>query len=182
MIIFLILILTGILVFAALQASSYQVPWARHLKRMHAGSATRAEWIAPDNVLQQVEEHYMEALYWLQDAAVNPPEHTTEAETYLCGNLLWRYRKQADYHTALPAIFTGILRADHAINVRQFSDDGKQCIVVDTRTEQRMASYDAGTHHRLLTQHVDEETLVYSMVYDVDAARWKLDAFVQALP
>ncbi|MEM6530747.1 MAG: hypothetical protein AAF653_20790 [Chloroflexota bacterium] len=45
-----------------------------------------------------------------------------------------------------------------------------------------MASYDSRTHHRLLTQHMGAETVVYSMTYDIEDKRWKVETYIQSLP
>ncbi|MEO0566040.1 MAG: hypothetical protein AAF125_28290, partial [Chloroflexota bacterium] len=48
-----------------------QVPWASNLKRIHAGIPEQAEWIASNEIIAEVEAHYMQAMTWLGDSALN---------------------------------------------------------------------------------------------------------------
>jgi hypothetical protein len=78
--------------------------------------------------------------------------------------------------------FVGVMRADHAVQVRYFSERGDRCLVLDCQTQRRMATYDRRTHERMHTQDLGEGTLVYQMVYDDTLKRWKITAFIQELP
>jgi len=182
MIILLTLFIVGLLTIAAARFGTKQVPWSKHLKRVHAGTAAHGEWLAPEAVLEQVKVHYRETIHWLQDIASDPGNTIENAADYLSGDMLRRFERQIQYRQTTPLFFVGVLRADHEIDVRYFSSDGQSCLVVDHQTEQRIATYDAETHHRILTQDMGESTLVYRMIYDLDDERWKLDEFVQTLP
>jgi hypothetical protein len=45
-----------------------------------------------------------------------------------------------------------------------------------------MVTHDYRTHKRLAAQSLADTTVVYQMVYDHDANRWKIEAFIQELP
>src|SRR5436190_8915358 len=102
------------------------VLWGRKLRRLHAGVARRAEWMAPDDVVEQVRRDYLHIIEWLESAPfLDHPRH--RAPDYLTGDYLRRYHRL----TSIPARFTGVLIAQHTILVRRFSEDGMRCLVID---------------------------------------------------
>ncbi len=160
--------------------NSEPIPWLGKLKRLHAGVAHRAEWMAPEEVVVQVRGDYLAAVDWLHASAMDDPSQMyAQASRYLDGVYLRRLQ------TLLAGgnqRFTGVLRADHQVQVRHFSEDGRRCLVIDCQTQRRMATYDRRHDLRLHTQDLGDGAVVYQMVYDVNDQRWKIEAYVQELP
>jgi hypothetical protein len=153
------------------------VPWGRKLRRLHAGVAQQAEWMAPDDVVEQVRRDYLHTVEWLESAPfLDHPRH--RAPEYLTGDYLRRYHRLI----SIPARFTGVLIAQHGILVRRFSDDGMQCLVIDCQTQRQILTYDERDSVLLNSQALADGTLVCSMVYDSLLRRWKLAAIIQELP
>ena len=155
----------------------HAAPWGRKLRRLHAGVAQKAEWIAPDDVVEQVRHDYRHIVEWLESAPfLDHPRH--HASEYLTENYLRRYHRL----TSTPARFTGVLIAKHTILVRRFSDDGMECLVIDCQTERQILTYDERDSVLLTSQSLEAGTLVCRMVYDSLLRRWKLAAIIQELP
>jgi hypothetical protein len=76
----------------------------------------------------------------------------------------------------------GVLRADHLVQVRQFSDDGERCLVIDRQMQRRMATYNTRTRSRVSTQDLGSGAVLYAMVYVAKERRWKIDSLIQELP
>ncbi len=173
-----------VVVIITIMARRRVVPWSSNLQRLHAGVKNKAEWMAPDNVIQAVETDYLAAQRWMSESLMSGYlRFLREGPTYLAGNFL----KEQQHNTKLqmrkrgPRMI-GILRAHHNVRVRHFSDDGLMCYVVDHQTERRMATYDYWQFRRLHTQDLLEGAYVYRMVYDTAARRWKIDELIQQLP
>ncbi|HEX2909116.1 MAG TPA: hypothetical protein VHO69_19740 [Phototrophicaceae bacterium] len=164
--------------------NSDQTPWIGKLRRIHAGVAQKAEWMAPDEVVAQVRADYLEAVQWLQDSAqADATSQLLQATVYLDGLYLARYRTLVNENDLQgEPRFIGVMRADHQVQVRHFSEDGRRCLVLDQQTQRRMATYDRRQQTRLHTQDLGDETVVYQMVYDSRAQRWKIEVFIQELP
>ncbi len=175
-----IIVVTGIMTLRG----KGQVPWCGKLRRLHPGSAYRGEWMAPEIVVNQVRSDYLAAASWLHSSALlERSRQWTMAPVYLDGSFLKRYQRvlmmnQSGDNTSV----LGVLRADHQISVRHFSEDGERCLVIDTQLQRRMATYDGYTRERLHTQDLGECSQVYQMVYDTKSRRWKIETFIQELP
>ena len=74
------------------------------------------------------------------------------------------------------------MTARHHIQVRQFSEDGCRCLVVDCQTERRMESHQLVDSGWSLAQDLGDGALVFQMCYDTRAQRWKIESFIQELP
>ncbi|MBE2267682.1 MAG: hypothetical protein IAE80_05580 [Anaerolinea sp.] len=155
-----------------------EVPWASKMRRVHA------EWMAPEEVVQQVRLHYFEAINWLHDSLFGSwSGQWSGASAYLSGAFL----KQ--HHQALLSaregnlsFVVGVLRCDHILEVRHFSELGDDCLIVDHQFGRRMATYNRETQERSHTQDLGDGSVVYRLRYDSKARRWKIEAFVQELP
>jgi hypothetical protein len=158
-------------------SSVERIPWVDKLRRLHAGAARRAEWMAPDDVVRRVQQHYLESIDWLAESALFDRVPSAVAQ-YLSGIYLMRYQHVVGHTTR----FIGVLHADHQVEVRHFSDDGRVCLVVDQQRHRRMITYDRLSDTWLETQYLGDSTPVYRMVYDSFHKRWKIDAFIQELP
>ena len=161
-----------------------RVPWADQLKKLHAGVPHKAEWMAPDEVVNQVRGDYRRALDWQHDSVLTSIAHQwREAAQYFSGQYLKQYRATLYHqrHAKMP-VTVGVLRADHRIEVRRFSEHGERCLVVDYQTQRRMATYDYETRARLHTQDMGNSAIVCQMLYDNEWRRWKLDKTIQRLP
>lgn len=175
-------LLVGVVVMAL--DNSEHIPWMGKLKRIHAGASHKAEWMAPEEVVQQVRADYLSAVEWLQEGVLEDSfEHLSQATFYLDSSYLRRYQTVLQpFLTDSAPRFVGVLRADHHVQVRHFSEDGRRCLVIDCQTQRRMATYDRRHNVRLHTQDLDEGAGVYQMVYDSRDQRWKIEAFIQELP
>jgi hypothetical protein len=141
--------------------------------------------MAPEEVIQQVRSDYLSAVDWLQNSVLDDSfnKHPTRAAVYLDGAYLRRYTLLLQpFLTNEAPRFVGVLRADHEVRVRHFSEDGRRCVVIDCQTQRRMATNDRRHNVRLHTQDLDAGAVVYQMVYDSRDRRWKIEAFIQELP
>ncbi len=164
--------------------NSGRIPWGGKMRRLNAGVAHQAEWMAPDAVVQQVRAQYLDAINWLHESALlSWAQQWSAASDYLAGNYLKRYRNllltQRESKTVQ---FSGVLRADHVVEARSFSETGATCLIVDHQSQRRMATYNRRTQQRLHTQDLGDGALVFVMLYDAKESRWKIGSFVQELP
>lgn len=162
--------------------NSGQLPWRGRMRQLKV--AEKTEWMAPDDVVEQVRTQYLDAANWLTDTATASwAQQWAQAPAHLSGSFLKRHRNLILTSRQQTRIqLAGVLRADHQVEVRQFSEAGSFCLVIDTQTQRRMATYNRKTHERLHTQDMGEGAVVYAMRYDATAERWKIDSFVQELP
>lgn len=158
--------------------------WSGSLQRLHAGVNNKAEWMAPEDVLQHVETDYLTAQRWMADALLaGYVRFINEAPLYFTGSYLKRELHNAQLQMKKPGPrLIGILRAHHRIHVRHFSDDGLTCFVLDHQTERRMATYDYWQLRRLHTQDLGDGAYVYRMLYDRVSKHWKIEELIQQLP
>lgn len=176
----LLVVLVVIVLFMAFNGRQ-PVPWIKQMRRIRAGVARKGEWMASDDVIEQVKTDYLAAVRFLHDHVLQA-RACRQAAQYLSGSYLKRHETiRANWRERQP-VCLGVLRADHHLTVRHFSETGDTCLLVDQQTQRRMASYDAKTHTRITTQDLGDGVLVYRMVYDVAAGRWKIDEFIQELP
>jgi hypothetical protein len=157
---------------------------AHPLRRLHAGVMNKAEWMAEDRVVDAVITDYLDAHHWMAEALFSGyVRFLHEAPLYLSGTFLKQQHDsvKTKIQQRSPRLI-GVLRAHHHVRVRHFAEDGLSCLVIDSQSEQRMATYDYWEHQRLHTQDLGERTYVYRMVYDAKACRWKIEAFIQQLP
>jgi hypothetical protein len=156
-----------------------KVPWERKMRRLQPGDT--AEWMAPDEVVEQVRSDYLRALEWLGESQLwARGQQIQMAGYYLMGEALKRYQVALLHQPKVR--FIGVLRADHEVEVRHFSETGDRCLLVDYQIGRRMATYNARTRERLMTQDLGSGAIVYQMAYDMRDRRWKLEQFVQELP
>jgi hypothetical protein len=157
------------------------IPWTNRLRRIYPGVSRKAEWVAPDDVVHQVSDDYLHAVEWLTSAAGG--QQVQLAPKYLAGRFLTRFQTIISYQSAPHrTYFTGIMTARHHIQVRQFSEDGCRCLVVDCQTERRMESHQLVERGWSLAQDLGDGALVFQMCYDTNARRWKIESFIQELP
>ncbi len=162
----------------------HHVSWAGRMRRLNAGTIDQAEWMAPDDVILRVQADYLETMDWLVTSqSVAWAEQWAKSSTYFSGNFLRQHQNLLRrLNTSKPARYAAILRCAHNVTVRHFSEDGETCFVIDHQTECRMAMYHVASGERINTQDLGETHVVYQMVYDKQAKRWKLDRYVQQLP
>ncbi|MFN8376728.1 MAG: hypothetical protein U0694_28125 [Anaerolineae bacterium] len=179
-----LLVVFATVIAAMILSSTRQAPWEKRLHRVHAGVAGKAEWMAPENVVEDVNRDYLAAMRWLQESVLGQwGQQWSAAPAFLSGAYLRRYQAiLMDYRARGVPRCLGVLRADHHIDVRHFTEDGKRCLVVDYQVGRRMATYHSRTLTRLHTQDLGDTTVVYQMAYDAESRRWKIENFVQELP
>ena len=179
-------ILFAVLVIVALMTlnNAGRVPWANKMRRVNAAAVNKAEWMAPDEVVQQVKRNYLDAINWLHDSMFSSwTQQWSGAAGYLIGAHLKRHQQVLlRGRAARVSEIAGVMRCDHVLEVRHFGENGDQCLIVDYQTGRRMATYNRDTHERLHTQDLGDGVVVYRMKYDEKAHRWKIEQFVQELP
>lgn len=140
--------------------------------------------MTPEAVVNQVRSDYLTAINWLHNSPLlERSRQWAMSVVYLDGAFLKRYQRIVvlNQSAAEPSVLN-VLRADHQVQVRHFSEDGGRCLVIDTQTQRRMATYHAQSRERLHTQDLGECSQVYQMVYDTAGRRWKIASFIQELP
>lgn len=159
-----------------------QIPWRSQMRQLRAAQVT--EWMAPDEVVELVRAHYMDAVTWLMDTSLASwAQQWAQAPTRLSGASLKRQRRLIlNERSGKGLQFVGVVRADHVVEVRQFSETGSFCLVIDYQSQRRMATYNRKTRERLHTQDLGDGIVVYAMRYDAIDQRWKIDSFIQELP
>jgi hypothetical protein len=183
MVLALLVVIVAIIILMSFNGTG-QVPWANKLKRVHAGVARKAEWIAPDDVVAQARIDYLAAVNWLQESMLSSWEQRWEnAPAYLSGKYLKRYQTILNHYRVSGNPFcVGVMRADQQVTVRHFSEDGQRCLIIDRQSQRRMATYDYFKQTRISTQDLGSGIVVYQMLYDQNARRWKIENFIQELP
>jgi len=157
------------------------IPWTSRLRRMNAGVSHQAEWIAPDDINSKVRDDYLQAIEWLQDAANH--QHLDDSSHYLTGRFLTRFQLINNTRISSRSIrFNGVLIARHHVKVRQFSENGSCCLVIDSQTVRKMKSFQSNHPDWMLVQELGDCTAVFRMAYDATEKRWKIEALVQELP
>ncbi len=157
------------------------IPWTNRLRRVHAGVSRKAEWVAPDDVVREVTSDYLQTVEWLAQAVVGEDIH--RAPHYLTGRFLTRFQTIVNHQNVSNNVrFIGIMTARHHVQVRQFSEDGTRCLVVDCQTEQWVESYHKHDYTWSLAQDLGDGAFVFQMCYDPKANRWKIESFIQELP
>lgn len=140
--------------------------------------------MAAETIIEQVRTDYLAATDWLQHSLLQAwPRPLAGASHYLTDRYLRRYQRMiTQSQVQRPYCFMGVLRCDHHVLVRILPDDERTCIVIDTQTQRRMATYVYRTRERLHTQHLPDAAVVYQMLYDDRAGSWKIALLVQELP
>lgn len=154
------------------------------MRRVHAGKARRAEWMAPEQVVHEVRQNFLEAVTWLHEGGLPVFEpQWTSPHYFLTGEALRHHeRAVVEYRRDRLHKFAAVLRMHHQVLVRRFSKDGRRCLIVDYQSERRMATYDVRRQLRLHTQDLGSGVVVYRMAYHPRDQRWKIEALVQELP
>jgi hypothetical protein len=185
MVIGLIVVFLAIVVALSLKAWVH-TPWLWKIRHLRIGVGNKVEWMASDAVIKQIESDYLQTFDWLHESLVSERLGSPgQAAGFLTGHALKRYQMLVVHYQRQQvkgSRFIGVLRADHHVEVRHFSEDGSRCLVIDRQTNRRMATYDRQAQVRLHTQDLGDGAVVYRMVYDDVIRRWKLEAFVQELP
>ncbi len=154
------------------------------LQRLYPGVVNKAEWMASETVVHSIEADYLSAQAWIVDALLcDYMAYLRDLPHYFQGDCLRDQERLAKLQMRKrgPRLI-GILRANHRVQVRRFSDDGQTCYLLDHQTERRMATYDYWSKRRLHTQDLGEGVYVYRIVHDRATHHWKIDQLVQQLP
>ncbi|TVR23424.1 MAG: hypothetical protein EA396_04110 [Anaerolineaceae bacterium] len=169
---------------ALTMSSSRQVSWIGAMRRVNAGTVDKAEWMAPDEVVEQARAHYLEAMDWLLHSQTHAlSERMAKTPHYFSGEQRRYHLELLNYYRHFEKMqYVGVMRCVHNVSVRHFSQDGERCLVIDDQTGCRMATYHIASGERCNTQDLGEATLVYQMAYDKTAERWKVDRYIQQLP
>ncbi|MFP4323400.1 MAG: hypothetical protein ACLFTK_13180 [Anaerolineales bacterium] len=182
-----LLITLGILiVLGALIATTREgvVPWLKDMHRLNPGRRHRAEWMAPPNVLANVQRDYLDFIdYSTQRLPQGWLAYMRDLDTYLADEMLREQRASLGQRLRHDrGRMVEVLRADHSLQVRHFSADGLRCILIDHQRAARLATYDYWSGRRIHTQDMGDLCFVYEMHYDLARRRWRIARFVQRLP
>ncbi|RMG75753.1 MAG: hypothetical protein D6711_05795 [Chloroflexi bacterium] len=178
-----ILIVVGSLIVMGI-VGRQQAPWVKQLRRVNAGIAYQAEWMAPDEICRRVELDYLEAMQWLKNSQSLPWEMQWEGVSHYFTELQLK-RHQAilkQYRIGHIPRYLGVFECLHQVTVRHFSEDGERCLVIDDQVERYMLTYRIRTSQIHTTQKLPPATLVYEMRYDFQMRRWKVARYIQQLP
>lgn len=161
-----------------------RVEWANKLRRRSHEPDIEPEWIAPDQIIQRICDDYLVASEWLNGSALEPwSKQWALASVFLAGIQLQRHQKiLTRLRTGRISRFVGIMACTHELDVRYFSEDGERCLVIDRQYHRRITTYDVQKYVALQTQDMQSGMVVYQMVYDSAAQRWKIEAYIQELP
>ncbi len=160
-----------------------EVSWADKLQRVSSGTS-RAEWTAPEYVLQQVRNDYLMAVRWQRDSAFQPLEVQMNSATYyFTGEYLHHYQTLLGYHRRRhPPRYTDILQAQHSVQVRHFTSNGERCLLLDRQTERSVTTCNLMQSASPLRQALTDAVVVYQMQYERSQRRWKVERYVQEIP
>jgi hypothetical protein len=174
------------LVLVMVYARRTRSKWPSDLKRLHPGVANKAEWMAPDDVLHAVQADYLHAQRWIAETMLaGYAKFTDEAPRYFTGSYLKRQQKLAALHlksNPRGQRYIGVLRCEHKIRIRHFSDDGLECYLLDRQMNRAIVTYDYPCLNPISTQALDQGAYVYRMIFDRKERHWKIEDFVQQLP
>jgi hypothetical protein len=152
--------------------------------RLHPGVADKAEWMAPSDVVIQVALDYGEVQRWAAEAlTAGYPRYLRELPKYFSGEALTEQSRIVLRHVRRSGTrLVGLLEAEHEVQVRRFSSDGKTCYLFDRQSRQQMITYDYWTKRRISSQPLGDGLYVYRMILDTADQRWKIAQRVQQLP
>jgi hypothetical protein len=163
-------------------AAPRTVPWVDHLTRLNAGAGSRAEWMAPEQVINDVITDYRAGHEWLESCAANWGRFADGLERYTAGSYL-KYQRRAlaslvDRKPRLAVSFS----AAHTFSVRHFTADGLRCLLVNAQTSRVLTTSSYWGSSIIHTQKLGDTALVFQMLYDMADKRWKIERLIQELP
>lgn len=178
-----LLLITLLIIILTLFIGYKRTAWSDKLHTTQQNTPN-AEWSAPDYVHQQVRNDYLMATRWMKECAfIVWTEQWAGAPYYFAGLHLHRHQKILTKQRAgQRPPYRDVLDADHFVEVRHFSSDGERCLVIDHQTERSIVTYHYTTLKPCMRQSLDDAAVIYQMVYDRSASRWKIEQFVQELP
>ncbi len=177
-----IIVALGVVLLILWLAAPRTVPWVDHLTRLNAGMGSRAEWMAPSQVVEDVISDYRATLDWLETCAAHWGRFAEGLERYTSGSYLkFQRRALASLVNARPRLAVS-LSAQHAYAVRHFTPDGLRCLLIDRQTERRLTTSGYWDSQPLPAQLMDDTALVFQMHYDQTDKRWKIERLIQELP
>ena len=164
-------------------ASPRIVPWADHFVRLNAGAGAKAEWMAPQQVVEQVMWDYRAAQEWAAACALNWGRFAGKLDDYTTGDYFKHQQRilVSLAQTRKPRL-AAKHTATHALSVRHFSSDGIQCLIIDRQTSRAVMTLDYWSGRKGRRQQLDDCAFVYQMQYDLHDHRWKIARLVQELP
>jgi hypothetical protein len=156
--------------------------WRKQMRQTPARRETR--WTAPEAVVNSVIDHYLDSQRWLESHIVQHwSQQWLHGSTYFAGDFLKRYQQiLTGYRAGRTPRFIGVLRAEHEVEVRTFSDDGTRCLLIDHQRQRWMLTHDTRTGQTHNELRLDDAAVVYQMVYSSDSRRWKVESLIQELP
>jgi hypothetical protein len=123
-------------------------------------------------------DDYLEAQAWLNRVPRNPSERIPQAERYLTGSELARFRELAQqykpdspfyesYHCTRVAVF------------RKYTDGDTRCMLFDMQMTRVISVYDRETGDLVRRQALEDCVKIYGLAYDPVLRRWKIERFYQ---
>jgi hypothetical protein len=123
-------------------------------------------------------DDYVEAQDWLNRVPRNPSQRILQAERYLTGSELARFRELAQqykpdspfyesYHCTRVAVF------------RKYTDGDTRCMLFDMQMTRVISVYDRETGDLVRRQALEDCVKIYGLAYDPVLRRWKIERFYQ---
>lgn len=123
-------------------------------------------------------DDYLEAQEWLNRVPRNPSERIPQAERYLTGSELARFRELAQTYKA-DSPFYESFHCTHIAVFRKYTDGDTRCIMFDLQITRVMTVYDRQTGTLLRRQALEDCVKIYGLAYDPVLRRWKIERFYQ---
>lgn len=179
-----VLLIIFLLILASRFSQNDIVPWLDEMQRTRPKGAGYAEWLATEDIMQDVMQHYMEYIEFAQETLLTGwVRYYHGIRQYLAGDYLQLQLRNLEARLRVDNVrLIDILRANHDLRIRDFGDDGLTCLLLDYQTERRLATYHYWNKRRVHTQQLDDCICVYRMRYDRLNRRWKITEYIQELP
>ena len=159
------------------------VRWANELVRLNPGTGTRAEWMAPPEVVRAVKRDYLITQSWLAECAHNWGLLAAELDRHAAGAYHRRQRAALAQLVQSPGPrLAAVVTAQHQLAVRHVSSDGLRCWLIDRQTERAVTTSAYWTGRVCHRQRLPDTDLAYRMLYDLEDRCWKIERLVQRLP
>ncbi|HRL10952.1 MAG TPA: hypothetical protein PKX07_03670 [Aggregatilineales bacterium] len=123
-------------------------------------------------------DDYLEAQAWLNRVPRNPSERIPQAERYLTGSELARFRELAQVYKPDSPFYESYNCTQVAV-FRKFTEGDTRCMLFDIQMTRVMAVYDRRTGALIRRQALEDCVKIYGLAYDPVLRRWKIERFYQ---
>lgn len=123
-------------------------------------------------------DDYLEAQAWLNRVPRNPSQRIPQAERYLAGSELARFRELAQHYKP-DSPFYESYHCTHVAVFRKYTEGDTRCMLFDLQFTRVIAVYDRQTGALVRRQALEDCVKIYGLVYDQVLRRWKIERFYQ---